>query len=248
MVITCALSILVLVTGACWGKAGCVVETAIENVGSIPTTATARTAKDVADDKERLFRRHFVEAYESVGDRSPAWDAQALDLLEGLGKHLQGTGGPGADHLLAQTRAVLDAGCDDPLIVYYHGTLLEETGDRAGAEEVMRRGLEGLVASDYPRFRASVAAFELAESYRDLHGEDAAEVGRYRDLSLQLLGESWSDGSFRPNERGLFLSYLDRRWRDLDEEEREDIYRTLSSNQDVDPYVVKVVGLSLIHI
>jgi hypothetical protein len=108
-------------------------------------------------------KRTMSEAYLRVGSRDDAWDDDAVRFLDGMAVRfansrasvLSALPGQRADKdLLAEAQALVDSECDDPLVLYCYGTLLEEGG--APPKEVAERlypACRGFLTREYPMFR-----------------------------------------------------------------------------------------------
>src|SRR5207253_2896174 len=59
---------------------------------------------------------------------------------------------------IALGKAAIDAGCDDPLVVYCYGAVLQDSGKAAEAEPLIFKAFDGLQAGDYPANRVWAAA------------------------------------------------------------------------------------------
>jgi len=140
-----------------------------------PKKLPRRTGHDAFADALAFNRRTLVGAYDKSGRRDPKWDGPARDLLE---KTAQGfttyrhnifywsvPQPPDAERLELGRRAV-DAGCDDPLVLYCYAMVQPEARhDRRLA--LMRKAAEGLAAPGYPRLRLYAAASRVANLTRD---------------------------------------------------------------------------------
>lgn len=150
-------------------------------------------------------RRTLVEAYDKAGKKNPAWDASAREVLEAAAKLLAGKSGDQIDRLHPQITKLVDAGCDDPMILYFHGR--SSLGEGKAQFDRMTTAGKALADSKYPAFRRAVgmhyaaqamieqsagAPDKLAEASDMLDAalatialsrtEDAAEFGEHPDL------------------------------------------------------------------
>src|SRR5688572_24972832 len=106
-------------------------------------------------------RRTLVEAYEQAGRRDPKWDEPAKAFLESMARHFTMYGRhemywpeppTSLEHQLALGRKAIDAGCDDPLVLYCYFVPLENKS-KEEALSVLRRAHEGLKSGNYPPLR-----------------------------------------------------------------------------------------------
>src|SRR5579864_1346938 len=137
-------------------------------------------------------RRTTVDAYNKVGKRDPKWDTEANEALEAASRVYSLPDYPpiGYEDVRKPARAAIDAGCDDPLIVYLYNRSLG--GTLYPVTPGMRDSANALGASRYPAFRRALA---LSASFAQDGAETEAEV----DSALALLTES-----FEGDERNEF--------------------------------------------
>ncbi len=144
-------------------------------------------------------RRSMVGAYDKVGKKDPKWDKAAREALE-LGARsfcLQIDPPVTFAEVHVAAKAAVDAGCDDPYVVYlYHRSAVGP--DYPGADEAIRRmkaAAKAIADSRYPAFRRA-GVIEKAGTYtvwNDSPNEAArADAQRDFDASLALLRDSVS--------------------------------------------------------
>ena len=106
------------------------------------TKPAAWTGHDLYRATLAYNRRTLGGAYERVGRRDPKWDAGARDLLEAAAQHFaSGTLGdhyapadvPAREALIALAKPLVEGGCDDPIVVYLYGAMLQDTQQAAAA-------------------------------------------------------------------------------------------------------------------
>ncbi len=172
--------------------------------------------KPIPQDKAKIEknRRDCVEwnrqtirvAYEKVGKRNPRWDKLALDALDVAVRFYskQTDPEPSTRDLYNTAKAAVDAGCDDPYIVYqFVGNM--RFNSLAEELEINRRMAEAtktLAASKYPAFRRAIAHRRAGGYISNSPGMDDAnrkEVESHLDAALVLLAESIVN-----DERNLF--------------------------------------------
>jgi hypothetical protein len=149
--------------------------------------------------RERLEwnRRTVQGAYDKVGKKDPRWDEPARKAMDLAARMFSEVVDPEITLLDVNrpAKAAIDAGCDDPLLVYLYNRSLVGP-DYPGDEEAIRRmkaTAKALAASRYPAFRRAIA-LELAGSYA-LSAKAPDEVTRKEvesdfDAVLALLPES----------------------------------------------------------
>jgi hypothetical protein len=139
----------------------------------------------------------LVDAYERVGKKGPRWDRQAREALGLMARSVSKAGDPppSPKEVRAAFKNAVDAGCDDPLIVFnnlrYNVLGPDESSDRPLAEAVDR-----LLRSNYPSVRKATALYISAarKSARARTDPKAAResVGEV-DMALGLLSKSFAE-------------------------------------------------------
>ncbi len=156
--------------------------------------------KDYLKKRAAWHRRMQVEAYNRHGTKNPKWDAQAREFLAHIAERFEGNLSPDLrDSLYQQSSAVIRMGCDDPLVVYCHGSLEQAVHGAADAVSFVQTGLEGLDRRGYPRFLAYRAARRLADIYRQLYGGDAQAAKDMDSKAFLFLGQAAADKIFQPD-------------------------------------------------
>ena len=139
----------------------------------------------------------LVGAYDRVGKKNPRWDRQAREALALMARSVSKAGDPqpSPDEVRAAFKKAVDAGCDDPLIVFnnvrYNVLGPDESSDKPLAEAVDR-----LLKSNYPSVRKATALYISAarKSARAKTDPKAAResVGEV-DRALGLLSRSFAE-------------------------------------------------------
>jgi hypothetical protein len=149
--------------------------------------------------RERLEwnRRTFQGAYDKVGKKDPRWDEPARKAMDQAARMFSKEVDPEITYsdLHQPARAAIDAGCDDPLLVFLYNRSLVGP-NYPGDEEATRRMkamAKALAASRYPAFRRAIT-LELAGTYA-LSAKEPSEASRKEaerdfDAALALLPES----------------------------------------------------------
>src|SRR5687767_11752345 len=122
-------------------------------------------------------QRTLVETYKAIGKRSAKWDEPALKLLGGMAVRFTNAftttrtrveGDVPSAEMLAAGKAAMDAGCDDPQVMYCYAALLDDTHHDEEALVLLKRSLEAFPQSKYPTHRAfNAAARMLRHTKRD---------------------------------------------------------------------------------
>lgn len=166
--------------------------------------------------QQRLVTYHtrvIVEAYKGVGTRNPAWNEAAVRCLTDYVSHIDRLPkAPDATALAAQGKALVDAGCDDPQVLYVTGTMLHQFERFPEAEAVLRRAVSGFEAGKHPRIRARLAPRRLLEVCAATGGGKPEERARWSELAVRWTAEALGDGSIAPGESRAALTELDKGW------------------------------------
>ncbi len=173
-------------------------------------------------------RRTLQGAYDKVGKKDPKWDEKAREAFDlaarAFSKQVDPVVNPADFH--GPAKAAVDAGCDDPLLIYLfdRSALGKEYPGQEESTRRMKAAAKALAASRYPVFRRA-NALQLAGWY--LLSVEApndavkAEAHADFDATLALLIES-----ARTDERSEFW---EDRWFDIVNELVRG-YRTLGMN------------------
>jgi len=145
-------------------------------------------------------RESLAGAYDRVGKKDPKWDKQAREALDLIARRFSQQVDPiitiGA--IDAQLKAAMDAGCDDPLILYFHVRSSAEIAN-PGPPEFERRmkvASTAMVASAYPPIRRAVAIEKYEQSRTDLENlspEERKEAARSIDDAIALFPRSFAE-------------------------------------------------------
>ncbi len=116
----------------------------------IPAGPDAPTRKDYLEAEYAFHKRTIYDAYGQVGSRHERWDALAERFLFLMTDFLANR--PGAlthAQLATAAKAAIDAGCDDPMALYWYGHCLRRTDRNQEAETALRRAYDNFVPSGY---------------------------------------------------------------------------------------------------
>ncbi len=125
----------------------------------IPTTRDAYTMADYNREETALNRAQLIGGYEQGSYRDPAWDDDALQILEWY--IARTTGDPAAptlEHIRSFGRPVVGRGCEDPFVQYVVGWAHVLDNNLSGGEKYLRASAEALLKSDHPPSRLGLAA------------------------------------------------------------------------------------------
>ncbi|HBA86305.1 MAG TPA: hypothetical protein DCZ95_19670 [Verrucomicrobia bacterium] len=153
--------------------------------------------------------RTLQQAYLDVGRTNKVWDALAIGLLDGLAQFISHTTpSPNLPTLRKQAQAAIDAGCDDPLVLYVQGWCLQSSGLNDKAEPVLEKAFEGLQDSRYPAVRKAFAAMRLLGNKLELGPVAAADEQHLLDAYLSGMTEAITAGEFTGIEERHFFDLV----------------------------------------
>jgi hypothetical protein len=107
-------------------------------------------------------RSRLAVAFDKHGRKAEPWSNDARDYLELAARRP----GEPREALLAAGQAVIDAGCDDPLVCCQHGKNLLQGDQAAKAEPLLLHAVLVFEKSEYPKRCTRDAPALLAEVYR----------------------------------------------------------------------------------
>jgi hypothetical protein len=154
------------------------------------------------------YERVFVGGYRQFARHGLACDRDAEAFVRAMAPEaLYGADGVPVDDLLGRSRRLLEAGCDDPLIVYL-AARLERDADRDSRRsiELFEQAVEKLGKKRYPR----VVAFRAAEGARAAYQRNDEAMGKQQAIApveLRWFLEAVDDGSFAKGETVVLLRH-----------------------------------------
>jgi hypothetical protein len=169
--------------------------TAVRAAAPIPQDAAAIEKR--RRDRLAWNRRTLQGAYDEVGKKDARWDEPARKTMELAARMFSGEVDPEvtSGDVYTSAKAAVDAGCDDPMLVYLHSRMSVGPND-PGMQEAIRRAKDSakaLAASRYPAVRRAIA-LQISGRYAlaadDPGDEVRKEAERDFDAALALLEES----------------------------------------------------------
>ena len=207
----------------------------------------AYTQHDEIRAKLDFNRRTLAKSYEQVGTRDPKWDDAALEFLDAIGLSYSYSGHnmiympgpvPSPAHLEKLGKTAVDAGCDDPLVLYCYGSILYDMKKEAQAKPVILKAADGLAGSKYPAIRIANGhrqAINLLDQERDA---DAIAKHRTAGRAAALRAAT---GKFEPHDQQVVFPIIaDHPGAGLND--RRAFYNDLRKLPDADPWIVNMVG------
>lgn len=208
----------------------------------------AYTQHDEIRAKLDFNRRTLARAYEQVGQRDAKWDDAALEFLDAIGLTFSYSGYnlmyvpgpiPPYEHLEKLGKATLDAGCDDPLVRYCYGAILDDMDKKAEAKPIVLHAADDLSKSKYPPYRIAAAH---SRAIKHLHPErDKQEIARRRQEQRAATLKA-ATGKFEPQDHRIVFQFCARDFSGDDLKEREQFYQNLRNLDGADPWIVNLIG------
>ncbi|MBM4078872.1 MAG: redoxin domain-containing protein, partial [Planctomycetes bacterium] len=204
----------------------------------IPCGPEARTERHFNEMVRKWHLKTSVEAYDRVGGRNKAWDAQARQYMDRCVKFFTNAeDAPKVPELLKEGETLVALKCEDPIVRYFHGTVLHLSGDAAKAESELAHGVSGFDLAAYPAARTYAAIRRLIRVKRDLK----QDAGPWYDAMIKQIAETAADGSFVGEERRFGLAYIFEDWRAILWDRRKALVDALKAKPEADPWMVKMV-------
>jgi hypothetical protein len=208
----------------------------------------AFTEHDLVKAELAFNQRTMSEAYKQAGKRDPKWDGAAIEFLDAMAVSLtnydrnemyrlkeQKT----TEQLKKLAAAAVDAGCADPMVVYYKLVLEDHAGrPPAAIAPAIEQAANDMSAAHYPVFRAAMAmhrACKLREN--DGGGGDpvarAKSWDKFNDLAVALV-TFWD---YKDIDQRIILRAL---WTFLNAdgiEKQKAFVESLAAQEKVDPWM-----------
>jgi hypothetical protein len=147
----------------------------------------------------------LVGAYDRVGKKSPRWNRQAREALGLMARSVSKAGDPlpSPDVVRASFKKAVDAGCDDPLIVFTH-VRYNILGPDTSSDKRLAEAVDGLLKSNYPSVRKATALY-ISAARKSTRAKADPKAARESvldvDKALALLSRSFAeDGAGTPLE------------------------------------------------
>ena len=166
----------------------------------LPADGSTALAEQDAALLNAWFERNFIQAYRTVGHRSPKWDAAAEAFLRESAPSFLGLVPEISKDLLVRAKTTLDTGCDDPAVLYFAARAWAANNPQSReASELFERAVAGMHDTAYPRGVARFVASGLRRDY-ERRQEGTGKRAALDPVELRWFKESLSDGSYGPDE------------------------------------------------
>ncbi len=207
----------------------------------------AYTERTYRNDQLEYNLRTLVEAYKQVGARNPKWDDKAITFLQGMARRLTFAGASGIYRvtdvpslvtLEQQGREVINAGCEDPLILDMFSITLLDQRKTQESTPLVRKAAERLLTSHYPVQRA---ANSIRRAGRTLDAREANLRPRYDQMLYDADLATARFADVQGVERRIIFKTLEpdiRAWPD----ERQGQFYTALKESKGDPWITNIIG------
>jgi hypothetical protein len=161
----------------------------IESRFKLPATSEERWIAKRNEEYE-LHRKTLRLPYEQIGNRNPAWDEPARETLDRLAQFLAHTVKPMMSHqdVYESAKKAIDAGCNDPLILYAYALTSVGKNHPANRDETFERTMtaaDAMGESAYPALRRCEALTAAARLFGRSDAFTGHKTGsRYAEQAL----------------------------------------------------------------
>jgi hypothetical protein len=195
------------------------------------------------------LRGRLIDTYKKMGNRNPAWDADALDFMGDFCRKLcysneivplwpDDMTKDAFSQLADEGARVLAEGCDDPQVTYCYGVVLSQLHRDKEAVAQLRQSFSAIKKGDYPPDSVMVTAGRLRahsdlispDELRELN--DAIESSAVKMFSVR---RPWKMDRYFAKE--LLKTYVET---DYALETR--VYDKVQQMPDADPWLAKIFG------
>jgi hypothetical protein len=174
----------------------------------LPADQSTAPAEQDAALQNAWFERNVIQAYRKVGHRNPKWDGPAEAFLRESAPSFLGLAPESTQDLRARARVVLDAGCDDPAVLFFAARSAAANDKQSReASELFERALTGMHDTAYPRGLARFVASGLRDDY-ERRDEGTGKRAALDPVELRWFKESLTDGSYGPDEDVVFARHF----------------------------------------
>jgi hypothetical protein len=153
----------------------------------------------------RFNHRMFADAYNKYGVHNTKWDADTRKFFEAYAAITAGAGNPAeyAD-LIKDGKALMQAGCSDPLLITCVGILMCRSNQWMDADPVLEKATVAFQSNKtYPKYCAALAPKYLLIARQKTKDTNPGSFEKWKKLAALWIAQSQTDGSFLPGEMRL---------------------------------------------
>ncbi len=217
-----------------------------ERVGKpIPSGTEAKTFQTFVQDRLGFNLRTTVDAYRQVGSRGEMWDEAAIDFLTEVARNFSEVEqSKTRTELVQMAELLVETGCDDPLVTYFHGALLQDLAtdsvSRLKALELVEKSYPGLVGRGYPANRLTAAAKRAYKHYQNDSSQTEKAEALLRLCKTHLRDEVLQDDLSSNEGRTIYHTNL-QFFASLPLDKRGEICDAIKVHQEKSPFVVNMI-------
>lgn len=172
-----------------------------------PVGREASTFNDFRDLQYKVNKRLIVDEYKAHAFKNPEWDDQAVDFLEKVTKKLSGKGGMSYRKMAEQGEALVELGCNDPMVLNYYALGLNKIHRDRDARKIIAQSIEGLKNSQYPPNQMMFASLRMIIVLMELKDKDA--MPEYRDMNTRAIMDVLVSGIYLPGEERVMYRHVE---------------------------------------
>jgi tetratricopeptide (TPR) repeat protein len=207
---------------------------------AIPAGPDAPLWQDFLPQRLAFNRRTIVEAYKAVGTKDERWDAPAIELLEGGVKLMsEAPDTPPAAEVLRRSKALIEKGCADPMVLFIYAQALHATAPGEAADASFKLAASKFETSRYPAFRKAIAAEAVREAWRRSSRQQEAEQASAS--VLRHLKEAIAQREYAGEEEWLFWEHWGETLDRLAPEQLGNLYEQ-ARKDDAMPWTTNMLG------
>lgn len=211
----------------------------------IPAGEAAVTAEDAVEYEIDFNMRTAVEAYKKVGSRDDAWDEATIDFLTEAARHFSSAKNCKTRvELVGIAEPLIESGCDDPLVTYVLGAMLDDLrqdeASRARGLRFVERAYEGLVERDYPASRRFAAANRIWRSVKKDRNQ-TEKADKFRALAKQHALQAVLQDNLDTHDGRTLYDHVNGFATSLSLDERGEFCAALKKHAEASPFVVNMV-------